>query len=141
VKSVQCPVCHNQVFSESFREGEKFPCPHCEQVIEILSVDDEPKAKSQGDFYEDMNWAKGIWKDQRLFLTAQKLAILGELVVHSLEMDKWAGDDKETLQERRSDLARAQSILRESGLSSDLVVLGRTLLDIFINLREEQDKN
>ena len=138
MKSVQCPLCHNRVYSETFRGGEKFPCPHCEQEIEIISDENEPVAKSQQDFAEHMNWAKGIWKDNRLFLTPQKLAILGELVIHSLEMDQWSKEDEASLRLRRQKLKQAQDLLCENGLNAELVVLGRTMLDIFINLKDEQ---
>lgn len=135
MQSVQCPVCHNQVFSNSFPPGQRFPCPHCEYELEIGNYDETPVVRLSEDLDSQMNWARGIWKGGRLLMTSQKLAILGEMVVSALEMEAWAGETIEQLRERDRRLAEAQELLISNSHKPDLVEAGRLLLDIFINLR------
>ncbi len=135
MKSVQCPVCHNQMYSDSFEPGEHFPCPQCEYELEVDVYDEIPKVRLPEALDVRMNWAKVIWKGGRLLLTQQKLAILGEMVVKAFELEKWPGETFEQLQLRQKKWADAEELLINSGNKGDIVEFGRTLLDIFINLR------
>lgn len=139
MQSVQCPLCHNQMFSETFRVGERFPCPHCEHDLIVEPYDDNPTVKLPEEIGIHMNWAKGIWKDGRLFITPQKLAVLGEMVVTTLELDRWSGESVEQLSERLKQLREAEELLVKDGYRPDMIAFGRTLLDIFINLRSSEN--
>lgn len=135
MKSVQCPICHNQVFSDSFAPGDHFPCPNCEHELEVEVYQDSPTVRLPEDLNVHMNWAKSIWKGGRLLLTPQKLAILGEVVVNAFELEKWSGETPEQLRQRQQRWADAEELLTKNGLKAELIGVGRTLLDIFINLR------
>ena len=64
MKTVQCPVCHNHVFSDSFAPGEHFPCPHCEYELEVEIYEDSPTVRLPEALDMRMNWAKVIsWND------------------------------------------------------------------------------
>ena len=135
MQSVQCPLCHNQMFSETFRPGERFPCPHCEHELLVEPYEDTPTVRLPEEISLHMNWAKGIWKDGRLFMTQQKLAVLGEMVVNALQLDRWSGERPEQLAERLKQAKEAEELLLKNGYRPDMIAFGRTLLDIFINLR------
>ncbi|HEY9069399.1 MAG TPA: hypothetical protein VIV61_04025 [Candidatus Ozemobacteraceae bacterium] len=135
MQSVQCPLCHNQMFSETFRPGERFPCPHCEHELLVEPYEDTPTVRLPEEISLHMNWAKGIWKDGRLFMTQQKLAVLGEMVVNALQLDRWSGETPEQLSDRLKQAKEAEELLLKNGYRPDMIAFGRTLLDIFINLR------
>jgi len=139
MQSVQCPLCHNQMFSETFRPGERFPCPHCEHDLIVEPYEDSPTVKLPEEIGIHMNWAKGIWKDGRLFMTPQKLAVLGEMVVDALQLDRWSGETLEQLAERQKQWKDAEELLSKNGCKPDMIAFGRTLLDIFINLRNSEN--
>lgn len=137
MKSVQCPLCNRQIFSETLQAEDSFPCPHCGRTIEIAPYTDIPTAKIPEDFNQKLLWAETIWQDGRLVLTSHQLTILGEFLVDSLEMDKWQDESDGRLSERIAQLKRAGRILSENGLKSDLPALGSLLLDICINMRKK----
>ncbi|HOY66535.1 MAG TPA: hypothetical protein PLP29_06575 [Candidatus Ozemobacteraceae bacterium] len=139
MQSVQCPLCHNQMFSETFRPGERFPCPHCEHELLVEPYEDTPTVRLPEEISLHMNWAKGIWKDGRLFMTQQKLAVLGEMVVNALQLDRWSGERPEQLAERLKQAKEAEELLLKNGYRPDMIAFGRTLLDIFINLRGSEN--
>ncbi|HOT28584.1 MAG TPA: hypothetical protein PLU72_10365 [Candidatus Ozemobacteraceae bacterium] len=138
MQSVQCPLCHNQMFSETFRPGERFPCPHCEHDLIVEPYEDNPTVRLPEEISLHMNWAKGIWKDGRLFMTPQKLAVLGEMVVNALQLDKWSSETPEQLAERQTKWRESEELLVKQGYRPDMIAFGRTLLDIFINLRSSE---
>jgi len=127
------------MFSETFRPGEQFPCPHCEHDLIVEPYEDTPTVKLPEEIGIHMNWAKSIWKDGRLFLTPQKLAVLGEMVVNALQLDRWSGETLEQLAERQKQWKSAEELLTKSGFKPDMIAFGRTLLDIFINLRSSEN--
>lgn len=139
MKTVQCPLCLANIHSETFRSGESFACPNCEQQITISPYENNPVASASEDIAERMNWAKSIWKDGRLVLTREKLSILGESMADTIEMPRWAGETLDQLIERRKSLVSFQKICTESGFKPDLAATGVLLLDIYINLRQEQE--
>lgn len=135
MKTVQCPICHQHIFSETFWNKEKFPCPHCSQVIEIREENGQPIADLPDGYMEQMSWAQGIWKDGRLFLTPQKLAIIGELVVEAMGMEKWSQETPEQIADRRERMHQAREALRKQGIDNSVLDLSLTLLDLFVNLK------
>jgi len=127
------------MFSETFRPGERFPCPHCEHELLVEPYEDTPTVRLPEEISLHMNWAKGIWKDGRLFMTQQKLAVLGEMVVNALQLDRWSGERPEQLAERLKQAKEAEELLLKNGYRPDMIAFGRTLLDIFINLRGSEN--
>ncbi|MBF0499676.1 MAG: hypothetical protein HQM09_06060 [Candidatus Riflebacteria bacterium] len=136
MKSVACPLCNQTLFSERFWPGEHFPCPHCEHDLTVEEYKDEPRVKSTHDILDTTAWAETIWRDGRLFLTPAKLAILGEAMVSSFNMEVWSKETNEQLEERGRKYEKAHQMLQDADIQDSFFVLGRTLLDLFRRLKE-----
>lgn len=139
MKSVQCPICRNTIFSETFVAGESFPCPHCDFRLDVDSYDQTPQVHTHENLFQDLNWAHGIWKNGRLFLTPQKLAVLGEMFVNAMEMEAWSGETLEQLRERLAVIVQIQGLAKESG-QLPILQVQHLLLDLFIRLKVQEEE-
>ena len=136
MKTVQCPLCRENIYSEAFRVGEKFPCPSCRNELTVEPYTDAPIVKTAQDFMEKMAWAQSLWKDGRLLLNRDRLQALGEFLVGTLELESWGSETLEQLDGRLERLKATASQLDRSDRLSEVVFLNLTLLDIFRKLRE-----
>jgi hypothetical protein len=135
MKSVQCPVCHQAIYSETFSPGESFPCPHCEFQLIVETYDQNPRVHTPEDLFQSLNWAQGIWKNGRLFLTPQKLAVLGEMFVRAIGLTDWSKMTPDQLRQRLAESEQAQKILKEKNLDQPVLQIERMLLDLFLNIK------
>lgn len=138
MRSVICPLCRLGLYSETFRVGEQFRCPHCERELVVESFQDEPKVKLLRDPMESGGMAEGLWRDGRLFLTPAKLAVLGESLVAGLGMDEWSKQSNEQLQAKAKSWEKAEKLLAAEGIDGHFFALGRTLLDCYVTMRRNQ---
>lgn len=137
MKSVQCPLCRENIYSETFRVGEKFSCPSCKNELTVEPYNDVPIVKTARDFIDQMAWAKSLWKDGRLLLHGERLQSLGEFLVGTFELEHWATETPEQLDERAARLKRSLEHLDRKDHISEVILLNLTLLDIFRQLREK----
>ena len=138
MRQVVCPLCHHSLYSETFRVGEQFRCPHCERELVVTSFQDEPKVKLLRDPLSSGGMAEGLWRDGRLFLTPAKLAVLGESLVAGFGMDDWSKQSEEQLLEKSKGWQRAEQILQAEGIDGHFFALGRTLLDCYLTMRRAE---
>jgi hypothetical protein len=137
MKSVQCPVCHHSIYSETFVEGETFPCPHCEFQLVVEAYDQNPKVHTPEDLFQSLNWAHGIWKNGRLFLTQQKMGVLGELLVRAMGLTDWSKKTSDQLRQRLDAIEKAQDLLRREQIDLPVMQIERLLLDLYLNIRRQ----
>jgi len=135
MRSVICPLCRQGLYSETFRVGEQFRCPHCERELVVESFQDEPKVRLLRDPIESGGLAEGLWRDNRLFLTPPKLAVLGEALVAGLGMDEWSRQTTEQLEIKCKGWEKAEKVLCGEGIDAHFFALGRTLLDCYLTMR------
>ncbi|NLI75914.1 MAG: hypothetical protein GX442_05655 [Candidatus Riflebacteria bacterium] len=140
MKSVQCPVCHHSIYSETFQEGESFPCPHCEFQLVVEPYDQTPQVHTPEDLFQKMNWAHGIWKNGRLFLTPPKLAVLGEMLVNAIGLADWSKMTPDQLRKRLKDCEKAQEVLKKEKIDQPVVQIERMLLDLFLTIKVAEKK-
>lgn len=138
MKSVTCPVCQHGVYSEGFVAGERFPCPHCQHEVTVAVEADVPVLRSTRDLLEMQGWSAGLWDNGHLRLSTAKLMSLGEFVVGALDVEAWTRDDLAQLEERQRQFEKAHRLLADAGIKDEFYTLGRTLLDLFIQLRRRE---
>lgn len=132
MKSIECPVCHNPIFSETFIENENFPCPYCEFKITVEIKNDKLQANA-ADIFQNLNWASSLFKNGNLILSQQKLYVLGDVFITMLGAKNWHTKTLSELEQELSECKKILRILEENNVDVPFLKLKSTLLDIYIN--------
>ena len=138
MKSIVCPICKQKILSESFQPGDNFACPHCRHELTVDEFQEDPIARSSLDFVDKIGWTSGIWKGGLLHLSKEHLQFLGEFMVSVMEMDQWPEDSMAKLEKRLAKAEKVRAYLKAQGMKEEIYSLNKTLLSVFISLREQK---
>jgi hypothetical protein len=138
MQTVVCPLCNRNIFSETFKVGERFPCPNCAHDLTVEPYTDTPQVKSTLDMVEKMGWANGIWKDGRLMISEEKLLTLGQFVAGAIGLEEWGKQNLEELEQKSREIARVREVLAKNGVRDEFYAFQASLLDIFLHLKRQE---
>lgn len=136
MKAVECPVCKKRIFSETFFQGEKFPCPHCHQELTVEPYENDPVVKSDFGILET-EWPREIWKNNRLIMTEERFTALGQFTLAAMETEKWPEETLAQLKKRLANIQKIRQLLQQNDCSDEFFRFTQSLLDIYIQVRKE----
>lgn len=140
MKRLQCPYCKEAIHSETFREGEIFPCPNCEVSLRVESVHDlDVKASFVPDRFASGIFSRLSGDRPEIDLDSRQLTVFGRMLADSFRIAEWPTMTRDELDNlhRRTDELVARLPADEPLV--DIIRFRQTLLDLYLAGLSEQD--